>query len=419
VPPVTRPEAAAAAARLRSWVVSSESVAETVASVIADVLARGDAAVLTFEARFGHGVRRLRVSPEELAASVAELDPAVRAAIELARDNVAAVARAGLTGDAAVVLGQGQRVVSREIPVGRAGVYAPGGQAPYPSSVVMGVACARAAGVREVVVCASHPVMLAAAALCGADEAFRMGGAQAIAALAYGTESVREVDVIVGPGSLYAQEAKRQVFGQVGIDGFAGPSDLLVIASADADPRLIASDLAAQAEHGEGTVVALLTDSQQLADATQELVRASAMGSAADRGSKDAPQYLAPVVTVDLETALSVSEHFAPEHLSLQGAAAEALAPLVTRAGCLFVGAMGAVAFGDYVAGSNHVLPTGGAARFASGLNVRHFLRRMSEVHVDGAAAAVLAPHGAALARAEGFEAHATSMEARTIGPAP
>jgi histidinol dehydrogenase len=368
-------------------------VAETVASILADVRARGDAAVLTLEARFGGAVGRVRVSPEELQAAVEQLEPHVREAIELARDNVTAVTRAGLSGDAEVRLPQGHTVRLREVPVRRAGVYAPGGQAPYPSSVVMGVATARAAGVPEIAVCASHPLMLAAAALCGADEAYRMGGAQAIGALAYGTESVRPVDVVVGPGSLWAQEAKRQVFGEVGIDGFAGPSDLLVIAGADADPELVGADLAAQAEHGEGTVSVLLTDAPGRYDG------------------------LDLVACEDLDVALAVAEAFAPEHLSLQGAAAEALAPRVTRSGCVFVGPASAVAFGDYVAGSNHVLPTEGAARFASGLNARHFLRRMSEVRIDSSAAAALAGPGAALARAEGFTAHAASMEIRENRP--
>jgi histidinol dehydrogenase len=307
----------------------------------------------------------------------------VRDALLLAEGNVRRTAAAGLTGDRRA----SDAVVLREVPVGRAGIYAPGGQAPYPSSVIMGVATARAAGVEEIAVCASHPVMLAAAALAGAGEVYRMGGAQAIAALAYGTESVRPVDVIVGPGALYAQEAKRQVSGAVGIDGFAGPSDLVIIAWHGADPALVRADAAAQAEHGEGTVVVVL-----------------------------APEPIEGVETLlceDVEAALAFSEAFAPEHLQLMGPEAEALAPRVRRAGCVFVGNASGTAFGDYVAGSNHVLPTEGAARFASGLNVRHFLRVMAQVELGPQAAAELAPAGAAIARAEGFEAHATSMEAR------
>ena len=227
----------------------------------------------------------------------------------------------------------------------------------------MGVVTARAAGVGEVVVAApAHPVILAACALCGADEVYRMGGAQAIAALALGTETIRPVDVIVGPGNLYVQEAKRQLSGRVGIDGFAGPSDLLVLASAGADPRLVALDLLAQAEHGEDSLVVAVSDDAALLDAVgreiQALFRDRPTVAAGPKVLVDAP---------DLDAALAFAEALAPEHLELSGEAAEALAPRVRRAGCLFVGAASATAFGDYVAGSNHTLPTDGAARFASG----------------------------------------------------
>jgi histidinol dehydrogenase len=364
---------------------------------------RGDDGLLEVERRFGGGERPLRVSEEELRAALDGLDARVREGLETAVANVRRVAEAGLAEDAAVVFPDGHSVTLREVPVRRAAVYAPGGRAPYPSSVVMGAVTARAAGVQELVVAAApHPVILAAAALCGADEVFRMSGAQAIAALALGTETVRPVDVIVGPGNLYVQEAKRQVSDRVGIDGFAGPSDLVVVASDDADVELVSLDLRAQAEHGEGTlVVAVHTDAAWL-DAV-----AAALGG-------DGGAVAACVHVEDLEAALALAEALAPEHLQLVGTAAEALAPRVTRAGCLFVGAESGTAFGDYVAGSNHVLPTGGAARFASALSVRHFRRRMSEVRI-GAAAAELARAGAPVARAEGFEVHARSMEARAM----
>jgi len=277
--------------------------------------------------------------------------------------------------------------------------------------VVMGVVTARAAGVREVVVAApAHPVILAACALCGADEVYRMGGAQAIAALALGTESIAPVDVVVGPGNLYVQEAKRQLSGRVGIDGFAGPSDLLVLASSGADPHPIALDLLAQAEHGEDSLVVAVSDDRALLDAVgREMQRLFAAHDTVANG----PKVLVDAPTLD--AALAFSEALAPEHLELIGEAAEALAPRVTRAGCLFVGAASATAFGDYVAGSNHTLPTDGAARFASGLTVAHFRRRMSEVHV-GEAAAELARAGVPIANAEGFGVHAESMSARLGG---
>jgi histidinol dehydrogenase len=395
-------EAAATAERLRSLVPAAESVSGAVAEIVATVR-RGDAGLLEVERRFGGGDLPVRVSEEELRAALDGLDRAVREGLETAVANVRRVAEAGLADDTAVVFSEGHSVTLRELPVGRAAVYAPGGRAPYPSSVVMGAVTARAAGVQELVVAAAqHPVILGAAALCGADEVYRMSGAQAIAALAYGTQSVRPVDVIVGPGNLYVQEAKRQVSDRVGIDGFAGPSDLVVVASDDADVELVALDLRAQAEHGEGTlVVAIHTDGAWLEALEAEL-------------GDVAPAVAGAVAVEDLEAALALSEALAPEHLQLVGAAAEALAPRITRAGCLFVGAESGTAFGDYVAGSNHVLPTGGAARFASALSVRHFRRRMSEVRIGGAAAE-LARAAAPVARAEGFEVHARSMEARAM----
>jgi histidinol dehydrogenase len=304
------------------------------------------------------------------------------------------VAEAGIDAEAEVALPQGQSVRLREVPVRRAAVYAPGGRNAYPSSVVMGAVTARAAGVDEVVVAApgAHPLILGACALCGADAVYTMGGAQAIAALAYGTSTVARADVIVGPGNLYVQEAKRQVAGVVGIDGFAGPSDLTVIASAGADPEPLAVDLAAQAEHGPGSLTVAVSDDPELLAALQAT---------------------AQVLVEDMDAALAFADALAPEHLQLAGAAAEALAPRVRSAGCLFVGPAAGTAFGDYVAGSNHTLPTEGAARFASGLSARHFRRRMAEVRIPPAAAAALAPSGVALARAEGFAAHADSMQMR------
>ena len=388
-------DAAAVAAEVRATVPAAESVADVVAAIVEDVRLRGNAAVAEYEYRFGDGEWG-RVPQERLDAALGALDPDVRQALKLAAANIEAVAAAGLGADTAVTLEQGQAVRLRDVPVRRAAVYAPGGRAPYPSSVLMGAVTARAAGVDEVVVAAPpHPVILAAAALCQADEVYAMGGAQAIAALAHGTESIRRVDVIVGPGNLYVQEAKRQLSGLVGIDGFAGPSDLCVILTAGADPAWAAADLAAQAEHGPDSLVVAVSD-----DA--ELLPDDGIG----------------IHAADLDAALAFAEALAPEHLQLMGPAAEGLAPRVRSAGCLFVGEHSGTAFGDYVAGSNHTLPTEGAARFASGLNVRHFRRRMAEVRIPPHAAAGLAGPGAAIARAEGFEAHAASMEARRENPA-
>jgi histidinol dehydrogenase len=381
------------AAEVRALVPAGASVHSEVAGIIAAVRGRGDEAVRELEARFGDPAgAEWPVARARLDEALQWLETDVRAGLETAVRNVRAVAEAGLDEDRTVTLREGQTVALREVPVRRAAVYAPGGRHPYPSSVVMGAVTARAAGVEEVyVACAPHPTLLAASALCEVDALFPITGAQAIAALAYGTESIPRVDVIVGPGSLWVQEAKRQVSHVVGIDGFAGPSDLTVIASAGADVEALGLDLAAQAEHGEGSLTVAVSDEQAILDG----LHASAK-----------------LLAEDMDAALAFAEALAPEHLQLAGAAAEALAPRVRSAGCLFVGNAAGTAFGDYVAGSNHTLPTEGAARFASGLNVRHFRRRMAEVRLNDAAPA-LAAAGVPIARAEGFPQHAASMVVR------
>jgi histidinol dehydrogenase len=380
------------AAELRALVPGGASVAGDVADIVRAVRDGGDAALKDFVGRFDGYEGELRVP----AGDPPQGD--LRAGLEVAIANVRAVAEAGVGSDELVELPQGHTVLLRELPVRRAAIYVPGGRAPYPSTVVMGVVTAQAAGVEEVVVCApgAHPVILAACALCGVEEIYAMGGAHAVAALAYGTESIARVDVIAGPGNLYVQEAKRQCSGDVGIDGFAGPSDVLVVTSGS-DPDVISLDLAAQAEHGPGTIVVAASDDPGLLDAI-EFDPGEAVGVLVD--------------VPDMEAGLQLANEFAPEHLELVGAAAEALAPRVRNAGCVFVGASGATAFGDYVAGSNHCLPTGGAARFASGLGARHFRRRMSEVRI-GAAADALAKAGVPIAEAEGFVVHARSMRDR------
>jgi histidinol dehydrogenase len=399
--------------RVRGLIPAGESVAEAVAGIVADVRERGDAAVIEYTGRFDAPGQSLRVGADELEAALAGLDGEVREGLETAIANVAEVANAGVGEDREVALPQGHRVVLREVAVRSAAVYVPGGAAPYPSTAVMGIVTARAAGVEEVVVCTPptiDPVLLGACALCGIGTIHRIGGAQAVAALAYGTESIEPVDVIVGPGNLYVQEAKRLVSGQVGIDGFAGPSDLLVIFDAGdlGSLRLIGLDLLAQAEHGAQSLVLAVSDDAGLLDR----LAAELTALAELRPRKDA----APCVLVEaesLEDALAFSDAYAPEHLELVGPGAEALAPRVRCAGAVFVGWPGATAFGDYVAGSNHILPTGGSARFASSLSARHFRRRMAEIRIPPAALAGLARAGAPIALAEGFAVHAESMLAR------
>jgi histidinol dehydrogenase len=405
------------ASHLRSLVPAADSVREAVREIVEAVRTRGDEAVLEYTRRFdtaGGEPRALTVGGAELDEALKRLPLDVVAGLQVAIANVARVAQAGTKEDAAVELPQGHQVRVREVPLRSAAVYVPGGRAPYPSTVVMGVVTARAAGVLDVGVCSPPGVdreiddsVLGACRLCGVESVYRMGGAQAIAALAHGTETVRRVDVVVGPGNLYVQEAKHQLSSLVGIDSFAGPSDLLVLLGADADEpaaRLAALDMLAQAEHGPGSlVVAIACDADVASFLTAELERHTA-------------EHLATLVVAEATSAaeaLELANTFAPEHLQLIGREVEALAASVRAAGCVFVGPLTGTAFGDYVAGSNHVLPTSGAARFASMLSGRHFRRTMAEVRIDQAAAVKLARAGIPLARTEGFDWHARSMEAR------
>jgi histidinol dehydrogenase len=409
-----------AAVQLRGLVGGTdEEIAEVVAQIGAHVCFEGDNAVYEYTREFdtkGEQPRELRVPAHELDEALEQMPLDVVAGLQVAITNVARVADAMIGAEQVEVeLAQGHRVVLRELPVGAAAVYAPGGRAAYPSTVVMGVVTARAAGVLDVAVSTppgpdgqAHQAILAACRLCGVERVYRMGGAQAIAALAYGTESVERVDVVVGPGNLYVQEAKRQLSNVVGIEGFAGPSDLMVVFGPDADLRLIALDLLAQAEHGARSLVAAVSSSLQALDVLQSEI---------EREAASWPE-LQPDACVLIECAtpadaIELANAFAPEHLQLMGAAEQAFALKVRTAGCLLLGRNGATAFGDYTAGSNHVLPTGGAARFASTLSPRHFRRRMSVVEIGDEAAAKLARAGAPVANAEGFPVHAASMLAR------
>ncbi len=408
------------AARLRALVPDGASVAAAVREIVDRVRTGGDEAVLEYTRLYdtaGSEPRPLRVGAEELDEAIKALPLELVAGLQVAIANVALVAQAGVSEDVSVELPQGQRVTLREVPVQAAAVYVPGGRAPYPSTVVMGVVTARAAGVLDVAVCAPpgpdgqiDPAILGTCRLCGVERVYRMGGAQAIAALAYGTETVRRVDVVVGPGNLYVQEAKHQLAATVGIDGFAGPSDLLVLLGRDASAReltLAALDMLAQAEHGEGSLVVAVCRGEQAAELAATLERLVVERPTVG----EAP--FALVEVAGAHEAVAIANAFAPEHVQLIGAEVEALASTIRSAGCVFVGAFSATAFGDYVAGSNHVLPTAGAARFASTLSPRHFRRRMSEVRIGEDSARKLAAAGTPIAQAEGFEVHAESMQAR------
>jgi histidinol dehydrogenase len=410
--------AADTAAALRDLAAES-ALAVDVGPIEREVREGGDVAVLRLTARFDATERApesLRVDPGLAQQALAAVEPEIREAMETAAANVRAVAEAQLGAEPArAELAQGQTVEVREVAVGAAGVYAPGGRAAYPSSVLMCAIPAQVAGVERVALASPpgaagqlHPLVLAAAALCGVEEIYAMGGAQAIFALAYGTETIAPVDVIAGPGNAWVREAKRAVYGTVGIDSLAGPSELMLVAGHDTDPEWAALDLCAQAEHG--------SDSPLVAVAVEEHVLdtiAGAVEAAAGSRPSVADAQLALVQAPDIDAAIELANAYAPEHLELLEEDAALLADRVTTAGCVFAGRFGATAFGDYVAGSNHVLPTGAAGRFSGPLGPGAFRRRISTVEVSGAAAAALAPQADALARAEGFPVHGESAMIR------
>ncbi len=405
------------AASLRAWAVESAEPVD-VGPIEREVRAGGDAAVLSLTARFDAPEAppaSLRVPGAEAREALAGLDPELRAALELAAANVGVVAEAQGAAERRLELPQGQVVSVRSVPVGAAGIYAPGGRAAYPSSVLMCAIPARAAGVERIALASPpgpdgrpHPLVLAAAALCGVEEIYAMGGAQAIFALAHGTETIDPVDVVAGPGNAWVREAKRAVSGTVGINSLAGPSELMVVAGHDTDPAWAALDLCAQAEHGaESPLVAAAVEEHVL-----DAIAAAAEEAAGSRPSV-ADAALALVRVPDAEAAIDLANAYAPEHLELLEEDASLLAPRVTTAGCVFVGRHGATAFGDYVAGSNHVLPTGGAGRFSGPLGPATFRRTISTVEIGSAAPEALAPAANVIARAEGFPVHGESAMIR------
>ncbi len=406
-------------AATRTWTAAAAAEVD-VAPIGRRVREEGDSALLELTARFDateRAPRSLRVDPSQMATALAELDSGIREALELAIANVRTVAAAQVEEQPSEVeLPQGQSVTLRELPVAAAGIYAPGGRAAYPSSVLMGAVPARVAGVERVVLATPPgpdgdvpPLVLAAAALCEVDEIYAVGGAQAIFALAYGTESIDPVDVVAGPGNDWVREAKRAVGGIVGIDSLAGPSELMLVAGHDTEPEWAALDLCAQAEHGgDGPLIATAVE-----EAVIDAIAAATERAAAERpGVGDAP--LALVQVPDLSDAIDLANAFAPEHLELLEEDAALLANQVTTAGCVFAGRHSATAFGDYLAGSNHVLPTGGAGRFSGPLGPDVFRRKIATVEVSAEAAAKLAPHVKTIAEAEGFPVHGESAMIRT-----
>jgi histidinol dehydrogenase len=402
---------------------AAADVRAAVAAILADVRTRGDAALLELTERHD-GLRltpaTLAFSGDEIAAAAAQADPEDVAALERAAARIRAWHERQRPDAAGWTDADGVGLGWRWTPVDAAGLYVPGGLASYPSSLLMNAIPARVAGVGRLAVAAPtpggavNPLVLAAARIAGVDEIWRIGGAQAIAALAYGTETIRPVDKITGPGNAWVAEAKRQVFGDVGIDMIAGPSEVLVIADADNDPDWLALDLLAQAEHDARAQAILITDDAALADAVAAAVaaRLATLGRGAIAGASWRDH--GAIVTVrDLAEAAELANRIAPEHLELAVADPDALAARIDHAGAIFLGPWTPEVAGDYTAGPNHVLPTAGSARFSSGLSVLDFMKRTTLLRLSPAALGAIGPAAARLARAEGLEAHALSVEAR------
>ncbi|MDE0174876.1 MAG: histidinol dehydrogenase [Defluviicoccus sp.] len=403
-------------------------VAEETARIVADIRENGDRALLRYTARLdgfeAESVDALRVSAREIESARADCPPALMNALEAAEARISAYHARQMPEPLSYVDPAGVRLGARWTPLDAAGIYVPGGTAAYPSSVLMNAVPARIAGVERIAMAVPAPggdvapLVLAAAAIAGVGEIWRIGGAQAVAALAWGTETIRPVDKIAGPGNAWVAEAKRQAFGKVGIDLIAGPSEILVVADVGNDPAWIAADLLSQAEHDTVAQAILIADDARFADAVVEaaethlatLPRAEiARASWEDRG--------AVIVVGSLDEAPALIDRIAPEHLELAVEDPDGLAERVRHAGAIFLGRHTPEAIGDYVAGPNHVLPTAGSARFASGLGVLDFMKRTSIVGCDEAAFSAIAPAAVSLARAEGLDAHALSLTIRTNAP--
>lgn len=401
----------------------SADVDARVADIIADVRSRGDAALIEWTEkldRFDAGRTGIRVSEAEIDAAVAAVEPHVMAALKLARDRIESHHAQQMPKDDRYTDALGVELGSRWTAVEAVGLYVPGGTASYPSSVLMNAVPAKVAGVDRLVMVVPtpdgvvNPLVLAAARLAGVDEVYRIGGAQAVAALAYGTETIRPVAKIVGPGNAYVAAAKRRVFGTVGIDMIAGPSEVLVIADADNNPDWIAADLLAQAEHDTAAQSILITDDAALAEKVEAAVERQL--AALPRGAIAAASwadYGAVILVESLDKAIPLSDRVAPEHLELAVADPEALLARVRNAGAVFVGHHTPEAVGDYVGGSNHVLPTARSARFSSGLGVLDFVKRTSILKVPPAALKAIGPAAVTLAEVEGLGGHARSVSIR------
>lgn len=403
----------------------------TVATILDDVRTRGDAAVVDYTRRFDRlpdlTAETLRIPAATIAAEAERCAPELIDALHLAAERIRVYHEKQMPEDFAFTDAVGVRMASRWTPVQAAGLYVPGGTAAYPSSVLMNAIPAKVAGVERLVMVVPspdgvlNPLVLAAARVAGVDEIYRIGGAQAVGALAYGTETIQPVDKIVGPGNAFVAAAKRQVFGTVGIDMIAGPSEILVVADADNDPAWIAADLLSQAEHDTAAQSILITDSAAFADAVKQAVEGHLrVLPRGDMARKSWDDHGAVIVVQDLmRDAPALCDYIAAEHLELAVADPDALAARVRNAGAIFLGRYTPEAVGDYVGGPNHVLPTARSARFSSGLGVLDFMKRTSLLGCSADALRAIGPAAAALAEAEGLQAHGLSVTLRLNMPRP
>ncbi|MFD2648536.1 histidinol dehydrogenase [Devosia albogilva] len=402
---------------------SSQDVSDTVSRIIADVRARGDAAVLELTNKFDRtnfAAADLRISPEEIEQASAQVSEEVRTALQTAHDRIRAHHEKQKPEDHVYQDALGVTLGTRWTPVDAVGIYVPGGLATYPSTVIMGAVPAKLAGVERIALAVPTPggqisaSILLAAQIAGVTEIYRIGGAQAIAALAYGTETVGRVDKIVGPGNAYVAAAKRQVFGQVGIDSIAGPSEVLIIADGSANPAWIAADLIAQAEHGGGAQSILVTTEKGLADSVAAEVDRQLSLLPKQQIAREGWEEFGAIITVaSLEEAASLANRIASEHVELALDDPQSILPAIRHAGAIFLGHHTPEAIGDYVGGSNHVLPTARSARFASGLGVLDFMKRTSILGCDPTSLSALAEAAVAIAEVEALDGHGRSISIR------
>lgn len=399
------------------------SVAEPVRAILADVRSRGDEALCDYTARFDRltlPAEKLRISAEEIASEAARVPADLMDALRTAARRIETFHAAQMPKDLDFTDEDGIRLGMRWTPLDAVGLYVPGGKAAYPSSVLMNALPARVAGVKRLAMCVPspdgvlNPLVLAAAQLCGVEEIYRIGGAQAVGAMAFGTDLIAPVDRIVGPGNAYVAEAKRQVFGHVGIDSIAGPSEVVVVADGQNDPRLVALDLLAQAEHDEQAQAILITTDAAFAERAAEAVRKELETLPRTAiASKSWEDHGAIIVVRSLEEAAEIVNALAPEHLEVMLDAPRDFSAMIRHAGAIFMGRYCPEAVGDYVGGPNHVLPTSRTARFASGLSVFDFIKRTTTIEADEAGLRRIGPAGVALAKAEGLDAHALSLSVR------